>query len=326
MNTIHEYVDKMFKNVVKTKETEQLKVDIIANMEDRYQALIEEGASENEAIGTVIVEFGNIEEVLDEMGLNHEQPQNDSQYDDVLVVEIDDAHEYIEARRKAGIGIGFGVIACAVGLGGMVSTIAYDMQGNSVAIFIGLIWLLIFGVIGVAQFILQGLHLSNYKQYTTPFILVPEARQSIEVLRENYKKSHTLSIIAGVALCIFSLVPVLFGALIGSEEAMILGAGFMFVVASLGVLLFIYTGMKWTGYQNLLNKGKTVEQVRDAKERERRKTKAEHLFDNIYWPIIIVTYFIISFGTRSWAWSWILFPIGGILESTIKAILDIDEK
>lgn len=326
MNTIREYVDKMFKHVVKTNETEQLQVDILANMEDRYQALIEEGASENEAIGTVIVEFGNIEEVLDEMGLNHEKPQYDNHYDDVLVVEIDDAHEYIEARRKAGIGIGIGVIACAVGLGGLVSTTAYDMQGNSVAIFVGLIWLLIFGVIGVAQFILQGLRLSNYKQYTEPFILVPEARQSIEVLRENYKKSHSLSIIVGIALCIFSLVPVLFGAFINSEEAMILGAGFMFVLASVGVLLFIYTGMKWTGYQNLLTKGKTVEEVRDAREREKRKTKVERLFDNIYWPIIIVTYFIISFGTQSWSWSWILFPIGGILESTIKAVLDIDEK
>ncbi|SFJ92405.1 hypothetical protein SAMN04488569_1002113 [Marinilactibacillus piezotolerans] len=325
MNTIQEYVDKMFKQVVKTEETEQLRIDILANMEDRYLALIEEGASENEAIGTVIVEFGNIEEVLDEMGLNHEKTSEEIDIKDVLVVELADAHEYIEARRKAGMGIGLGVLACSVGLAGLVSSISYVVNGNEGPVFIGLIWLLIFSCLGVAQFILQGLRLSNYKQYSKPFILVPEARQSIEILLKNYKKSHALSIVVGVALCIFSLLPVLFGAFFYAEEVILLGTGFMFVLASVGVLLFIYTGMKWTGYQNLLAKGKTVEEVMVARDRDSRKTKMEHLFDTIYWPIIVVLYIIISFSTESWSWSWILFPIGGILESTIKALFDIEE-
>lgn len=325
MNTIFDYVEKMFKDVVKTKETEQLRIDIKANMEDRYQALIEEGASENEAIGTVIVEFGNIEEVLDEMGLNHERSQDSDEFEDMLVVELDDAHEYIEARRKSGLGIGLGVITCAVGLAGLISTASYSLYGSSGAIFIGLIWLLVFGVIGISQFILQGLRLSNYKRYKKPFILVPEARQTIEVLLENYKKSHALSIVAGIALCIFSLIPLLIGVALDTDEAVFTGAGFMFVLSSVGVLLFIYTGMKWTGYKNLLQKGKTVEEVSFARERDRRKTKYEHLFDNIYWPSIVVVYLLFSFKTGNWAWSWILFPIGGILESTIKAILDIED-
>ncbi|MFL2071928.1 permease prefix domain 1-containing protein [Marinilactibacillus psychrotolerans] len=325
MNTIQEYVDKMFKQVVKTEETEQLRIDILANMEDRYLALIEEGASENEAIGTVIVEFGNIEEVLDEMGLNHEKNLDEMDIEDVLVVELADAHEYIEARSKAGMGIGLGVLACSVGLGGLVSTFSFLAVGNDGPFFIGMIWLLIFSCLGVAQFIFQGLRLSNYKQYDKPFILVPEARDSIEVLSKNYKKSHGLSIVFGVVLCIFSLFPVIFGAFMYSEAAMFLGAGVMFVLASVGVLLFIYTGMKWTSYQNLLRKGKTVEEVMAARDRSRRKTKIENLLENIYWPSIVVLYMIISFSTNSWAWSWILFPIGGILESTIEAMFGIEE-
>ena len=38
-------------------------------MEDKYTELIEEGRSENEAIGTVIAEFGNLEELAQDLGI-----------------------------------------------------------------------------------------------------------------------------------------------------------------------------------------------------------------------------------------------------------------
>ncbi|WP_080146647.1 permease prefix domain 1-containing protein [Marinilactibacillus piezotolerans] len=324
MNTIHDYVEKMFKHVVKTEETEQLKIDILANMEDRYQALIEEGASENEAVGTVIVEFGNIEEVLDEMGLSQEE-NHQREYDDIMVVELEDAHEYLEARRKAGLGIGLGVVACSIGVAGLVSSVAIDMYSISY-IMIGVIWLLIMGVLGVSQFILQGLQLSRYKAYHSPFILVPEAQEKITELKELYKKSHIYSIISGIAFCVFSLIPVLLGVMTYHDDVILLGAAMMFIVASIGVLLFIYTGMKWTGYNNLLSQGKSFEEVTAARERYYKTKKVDHLLSNIYWPIVVISYFLMNYIFGGWAWTWIIFPIAGLFETIIKDMFNLEEK
>lgn len=41
-------------------------------MEDKYNELISEGKSENEAVGTVISEFGNLDELAETLGLNRQ--------------------------------------------------------------------------------------------------------------------------------------------------------------------------------------------------------------------------------------------------------------
>lgn len=64
MDTIRSYVEGMFTSLPKTPEMEQLKDEILANMEDKYNELKARGCSENEAIGSVISDFGNIDELV----------------------------------------------------------------------------------------------------------------------------------------------------------------------------------------------------------------------------------------------------------------------
>lgn len=76
MNSIISYLDNVFANLPKTSEMEKLKLEMLSNMEDKYYELKEAGKSENEAIGIVISEFGNIDELLSELDipLNEEKP------------------------------------------------------------------------------------------------------------------------------------------------------------------------------------------------------------------------------------------------------------
>lgn len=76
MNTIRNYLDSLFLNVPKTAETQKAKKDLLSIMEDHYYELIEEGKNENEAIGTVINEFGSIDELLAELELEKKIPLN----------------------------------------------------------------------------------------------------------------------------------------------------------------------------------------------------------------------------------------------------------
>ncbi|MFD2387526.1 permease prefix domain 1-containing protein [Enterococcus rivorum] len=69
MKTIEEYIESLFLGVPINQKTIQLKEDLLASSEDRYDDLKAQGKSENEAIGAVISEFGNIDELLEEMNL-----------------------------------------------------------------------------------------------------------------------------------------------------------------------------------------------------------------------------------------------------------------
>lgn len=69
MDTIRGYLNNMFNSLPRTEQTFKLKQDLLASMEEKYYELKKEGKSENEAVGIVISEFGNIDELIDELGI-----------------------------------------------------------------------------------------------------------------------------------------------------------------------------------------------------------------------------------------------------------------
>ena len=70
METIRVYLDTMFRSLPDTSEVRRAKEELLAMMEDKYTELRSEGKSENEAIGQVIAEFGNAEELIRELELD----------------------------------------------------------------------------------------------------------------------------------------------------------------------------------------------------------------------------------------------------------------
>lgn len=66
MRQIREYVEAMFSALPKTKEVVEIRLQILEHMEDKFEALRQQGMGENEALGTVISEFGSIDEIKKE--------------------------------------------------------------------------------------------------------------------------------------------------------------------------------------------------------------------------------------------------------------------
>ena len=69
METIKNYLESMFRNLPNTPEVLKAKSELLQMMEDKYAELIREGKSENEAVATVISEFGNLDEVAASLGI-----------------------------------------------------------------------------------------------------------------------------------------------------------------------------------------------------------------------------------------------------------------
>lgn len=126
MDIITNYIESMFAGVPVNEQTRRLREDITANMSDKYDELVKEGKSVNEAIGTVISEFGNIDEVLTEMGVSRAEP---------APVRIEDpSAKYISRIRLFGAlaGVGAGGLVIGTGLVSSFAVRGYFWAGTEV--------------------------------------------------------------------------------------------------------------------------------------------------------------------------------------------------
>ena len=68
MEAIHNYVDALFATLPQDTDTLRIKADMLANLEEKYHALLDEGKNEAEATGLVISSIGSADELRGEFG------------------------------------------------------------------------------------------------------------------------------------------------------------------------------------------------------------------------------------------------------------------
>lgn len=94
MELIRNYIEGIFSGLPKTKEIIEMKLNMIDNMEEKYNALLDEGKNENEAIGIVISQFGNIEELKSELGIKDEEEQRREGYSEKVDANYKEMHTF----------------------------------------------------------------------------------------------------------------------------------------------------------------------------------------------------------------------------------------
>lgn len=316
MTIIKEYVNQVFKNVPLTEETNQLRLDITANMEDKYAELRESGASENEALGVVIAEFGNIDELLEEMGISKTAPENKQLPPAMEEGAID---YFVQSKAKLGIRIGTGILTILAGIASLLFFLSLSSIFQAANIM-GIMLLLIGLAAGTALLVVEGMRSSSLEAYYKPFVLLPDSRERIEEERNAYKKSLTLSIVLGVSFSIVSFAPLLIG-IFSNLFSVLVGAGFMLLLSGAAVVFFVYSGNVFHAYDVLLKNGKSPDNFEEEVKADERRRKVDYIIDEIYWPIILVIYLVSSFLIGGWAWTWLIFVIAGVLEDVIKGLL-----
>lgn len=323
MEAIRQYVESLFSEVPKTSEIQMIQEEMIHDMEDRYEFLIEKGKKENEALGQVIAEFGNIDEIIEEFGARKNRT---AEFADVHQTTEEEIFEFIKVRRRAGAGIGLGVGLILLGTAFYMAMLGI-VGDTALANVLGLVCILLSVVVAVGCFIFSNSKLTEYEHLEKLFIIDPKLRDEIKGMRQGYKRSYNLGITMGVALIILSVIPVIFTSILNfSEAAVLIAVSMLLMVVGIACYIFIYSNYIWSAFDILLKKGVSyteLEQV-DSKTLKRNK-RIVRLLDDLYWPAVVIIYLIISFAGMAWAFSWIIFPIAGLLEDFILGIFDIDE-
>lgn len=321
MEVILSYLENMFLNMPHTPETLRAKAELASMMEDKYNELLAEGKKENEAVGIVISEFGDLEELSKELGLQTAASyEGNAAYEpSARRVSRQEAEEYMELSAKTSRWIAVGVMLCIwcpiplIFLGGVDSYVKRLSELSIVAG--GLIPLFVMIGIAVALFIYNGMKMERFEYLKKERIQIDAVLEAeLSETAEHEKASSTIRIIVGVLMCIFSVTPLLVAGSLPEDTVMqVMALLLLLFVVGLAVALMIIGGTKMECIKVLKQEG-------DFAPGEKEGKKVVDVIAGIYWPIVTVIYLVWSILTMNWGFTWIIWPVAGILFGGIAAV------
>ncbi len=201
---IKNHVNELFENAPKTKNTVELRQEIIANLMEKYHDLIKNGATESEAYNIVINSIGDVDELIKGDGASSD---------------------------------------------------------------------------GV----------------------------------DTLTKKNALLKAISVVLYITCALPIIVLSVYGQP---ILGLVFLFVFVAVATAIQVYISATRPKYEKVDDT--LVEEFKEWKETNKGRKERKNAYSGILWALIVALYFIISFATGAWFVTWVIFVIGGAIESIIS--------
>lgn len=336
MNTLKNYLEGMFANMPNTPEVRKAKDELWQMMEDKYNELIDDGKNENEAIGTVIAEFGNLEDLKEDLGLekelHHSEESNPdyNSYENVSqrqILDFEYAKTYVDEKATHALWVSIGVMLCILSPIMPILTDCIKLNGA-----IGVVGLM--ACIGTAVFLFvyssniiekwDYLKNGNWMiDYNTAKVLQDE--------KNRFRSTYAIRQTIGILLCVLCWLPavIIDESPLGKFDVMDgFGAIILFLMVGIGVMMIVHSNMVNSAYDDLL---KINDKTSMSGNYVKAQKKTHYINDNItsimevYWTTITSIYLIWSFITFDWHISWIIWPIAGIIKAIIDANLSIKE-
>ena len=331
MDAIRTYLESMFAQLPNTEAVKKAKAELSQMMEDKYLELCKEGKSQNEAVGTVIAEFGNLDEIADSLGIGH-VVHNEQKAKERKQLTLQQVKDYLSVAGKAAHCTALGVFLCMTCVVFCIIMAAFADVGfvsSSVADALGVCFLFLFVASGVGLFIFSGNIMRPWKFLDTELCSIDvSSAEYVSAQKKAYQPTYNIALTVGVVLCILCVVPVaVVGSLNSSSDFLVtLMAALIFIISGIGVFLLVSSAKKNSSFQKLLllNDVTTVSGSYGAEEKYNNKSVA--VIMSVFWPIVTLVYFIISFATHKWQYTWLIFVVGGIVSMLIKNLCAPSEK
>ena len=320
MDTIKNYLETMFASMPNTPEVQKAKDELLSMMEDKYNELIAEGQSENAAVGTVMSEFGNLDELAEDLGLAKEVEEVHVREQEVSrrFVSLQEVQSYLDNVRTRGLLIGIGVLLCITCV---VPPQLADMTliggGFHVNEAFGVVGMLAFLAVAIGLFIFSGVvnHDFDYIK-KEPCQIDYTTANLIGEKRKDFRITRAWMLTVGVIMCAFCWVP---AAVVDNDGTSIL----LFLLVGLGVFLIIFSSTIDGGYEDILNvNDRTTMSGKYGRDDEiEYVSPAATIVMSVYWTTITCIYLAISFLTFQWGVTWIIWPVAGIIHKILQTTL-----
>ena len=335
MNTLKSYLESMFAKMPNTREVLRAKDELWQMMEDKYMELIAEGKNENEAVGTVISEFGNLEELSGALGLEKAfsyQPTGDdtaggAEIYDRQPLPFEEAKQYVDELIRQGFFVSIGVMLCIFSVIWPILSETFDWSQA-----LGVTGMMLFIAAAVFLFVYSGIMVGKWDYIKNGNYMIDfDTAKVMQNEQSRFRKDYAIRLTIGIVLCVLCWLPsmVISETKLGRiDQFENMGAVFLFIIVGIGVMMIVYSSMTMEAYKRILkiNDSRLVSgNYVNNQGKERYINSTVETIMSLYWPTITSAYLIWSFLTFDWHLTWIIWPIAGIISGVIKANLTVKE-
>ncbi len=232
----------------------------------------------------------------------------------------DEAYSFLNVKKRFSLKIAIGVMLCILSPAVLITLVGLNHNNSGVfgekfVTLIGICVLFATVTAAVILFIVSGLSQSKYEYIGKQSLLLDsDLKEDLIKESENYYSVFTIHVAIGVALCILSAIPTIVLGIMNIESWTIISVSFILVLVSIGVFLIVKAAVFKSSYDQLLQKN----------EYSINSKKARSLLDTasgIYWGVAVIAYLLISFLTRAWHLTWLIWPVAGILWGIVEMIV-----
>lgn len=247
----------------------------------------------------------------------------EDKYEPLRRVSMEEANEFLEFRKKGAPTIANATALCILSpvllviLGALSEEPGFHITERLAA---GLGCTVLFGMIATAvfMFITYGIK-ASHMEHLEKYAFETEYGVTGMVKEKNrlYEGTFTRGIAVGVVLCIMAVVPVI---IVGTAETpdyiCSLCVCVLLGLIAVGVNMIIRVSIVKSSYDTLLQEGEYTQSEKKIK----RKLDA---VSGAYWCFATAIYLGWSFWTMRWDFTWIVWPVAGVLFGAIYGIAKV---
>ncbi|MCI9293470.1 MAG: helix-turn-helix transcriptional regulator [Erysipelotrichaceae bacterium] len=237
-------------------------------------------------------------------------------------ITLEEANAFLAWRASASIRIAVSTFICILSvmplliLGAMSEETEYGIS-ESFAGALGMSLLLIMVAVAVVNFVYCGFRNAPYaflekESFECEYGVKGMVKEKQKIFHPAYVKCNMI----GSCICVISPIPLLIGSFTENDFLMVIMLVATIFLAGIGVMFFIYAGVRWTSMQKLLKEG-------DFTLQEKRKNKIKEDIGSIYWLIVTAIYLGWSLITNKWGITWIIWPVAGVLFGGLMCLCNI---
>ncbi|MGK2349710.1 permease prefix domain 1-containing protein [Actinomyces sp. W5033] len=337
MDTITAFLDAMFAPYPATPRLAEAKAELRTMMEDAYADALSAGKTHNEAVGQVITDFGNLEELAPVLGILPEIRQAQGAPAGTAAhgaapwgppaVTLPEAQELAEAKRTTARALGNGVALLVLAAVPLI-TLSGTARGEGLfaltpdeAGLLGLPLTLVLVAAGVIVLVRRSrAFVSTRHLLGGRFTQDPIVSAWAERLRMEHEGPRSRTLAAAVGLWIISAIPLVSAGILsdmpGHQDYAPLGAALTLVLVAQGLRIFLPTNWAASTHSTLTKEGRAA----NAPEGWHSADGLIGVIAAAYWPLTIITYLVWSFAFDAWGMSWVVWPVAGVLFGAIAAV------
>lgn len=322
METIKNYLESMFRGLPLTDKVMKAKSELLQMMEDKYTELIRSGKTENEAVGEVIQNFGNLEDLADDLGIQDILHQTKNPEISRRKLSFEEITEYITAKKRVILLRAAGIILC-------INCVIFPILTDAMHIndIIGVVLMFVAIGLGVVLICFSSSALEQWRYIKSEPCSIDAV--SIDYLKNKIRDfTPTYSVLSsvGVLLCILCFIPAVIFDELGGRFMDELGGALLFIFVGSGVFMMVYAKQIKKTYHRLLNINNQIDFEMDEKKSiEKIQNKKVRAIMSAYWAVVTCIYLCVSFLTFRWEITWLIWPIAAAVNTIIRALYTVND-